>query len=170
MTRIIPLLLDVWREVCRHLEIGESVERIAPLLGRQAPVDLILVRQIDVQRSWVDTLAAGRAQPGEDTRPARTVCSAQELQVLLDWCREGEVAHGPAEALRARLPGLVPAEISGDVLAGPLAVSDAPVGFLVLSALPGRAFRGESADLVRALLEPFAVALENDRRLRELTA
>lgn len=33
MERHAGLLLDVWREVCRHIEIGDSVERLAPLLG-----------------------------------------------------------------------------------------------------------------------------------------
>ncbi|HEY7310213.1 MAG TPA: sigma 54-interacting transcriptional regulator [Gemmataceae bacterium] len=169
MKRITLLLLDVWREVCRHLEIGESVSRVAPLLVRYVPVDLVLIRQLDLKRSWVDTCAAGRSQPNGNPMPARTVCSAEQLERLLAWCQLGEVVHGRAEAIRTRLPGLVPDEITADVLASPLAISDAPAGLLVFTALRGQRFGDEGIDLFRSLREPFTVALENDRRLRELT-
>ena len=41
---------------------------------------------------------------------------------------------------------------------------------VVLLARPGHAFRAEHEELLTALREPLAVALENDRRLREMTA
>src|SRR5207245_3516174 len=47
---------------------------------------------------------------------------------------------------------------------------EGPAGLLILLAQPPHVFRGEDEELVHALLEPFAVALENDRRLRELTS
>ena len=53
------LLLDVWREVCRHLEIGESVGRLAPILARRLPVRFLLVRHFDLQRSCLETVATG---------------------------------------------------------------------------------------------------------------
>ena len=75
MERFSPLLLDVWREVCRHIEIGESVARVAPILVRRLPVDLVLVRRIDFQRGSLETVATGvcgeqvalrfRTDPGE---------------------------------------------------------------------------------------------------------
>jgi transcriptional regulator with GAF, ATPase, and Fis domain len=163
------LLLDVWREVCRHIEISESVARVAPLLAQYVPVDLVLIRQLDLQRSRVETLAAGRGRSGEAPGPTRTICSAEDMDRLLIWCKQADVLHGPAAAVRARLPGLVPAEITGDVLAGPLAMSEGPAGLLLLTALPKQTFDAECTALVRDLLEPFAVALENDHRLRELT-
>src|SRR5439155_4435156 len=39
----------------------------------------------------------------------------------------------------------------------------------ILLARPPHAFRAEHEELLAALLEPFTVALENDRRVRELT-
>jgi hydrogenase-4 transcriptional activator len=38
------LLLDVWREVCRHIEIGESIERLGPILLRGRPVNAIMAQ------------------------------------------------------------------------------------------------------------------------------
>src|SRR5262249_13715910 len=43
-------------------------------------------------------------------------------------------------------------------------------GVLTLVARPGHSFRPEHGEMLRTLLEPFTVALENDRRLREMTA
>ena len=55
-------------------------------------------------------------------------------------------------------------------MAGPLNTDDGPAGALILLAQPPHAFRSDHEELVHALLEPFAVALENDHRVRELTA
>ena len=54
------LLLDVWREVCRHIEIGESIERLGPILVRRLPIDTIVVRRLEPARPCVETVATGR--------------------------------------------------------------------------------------------------------------
>ncbi|MDY7109405.1 MAG: sigma-54-dependent Fis family transcriptional regulator, partial [Planctomycetota bacterium] len=69
MERFMPLLLDIWREACRHIDIRESVSRIAPILVARLPADLVLVRRIDVQRPCVETVGAGA--PGSLAVPAR---------------------------------------------------------------------------------------------------
>jgi hydrogenase-4 transcriptional activator len=56
------------------------------------------------------------------------------------------------------------------VLAGPLVIDEAPAGVLLLVAAPRHDFREEHIELMQALLEPFAVAMENDHRLRELVS
>ena len=78
--------------------------------------------------------------------------------------------RGTDRVVRRRLPGLLPEGLEGQVLAGPLVVRDAPAGVLLLIASPRHELRPEHIDLVDALLEPFAVALENDHRLRELVS
>ena len=45
------LLLDVWREVGRHLEIQDSVDRIGPLIARRMPFESVLVR-VHRPRAW----------------------------------------------------------------------------------------------------------------------
>ncbi|MFM8893279.1 MAG: sigma-54 interaction domain-containing protein, partial [Planctomycetia bacterium] len=57
-----------------------------------------------------------------------------------------------------------------DVLAGPLGSAAGPLGILVVVATPGREFSAVDQQMIRELLEPFAVALENDTRLHELRA
>ena len=68
MERYAGLLLDVWREVCRHIEIGESIERLGPILMRRLPVDLVLIRRLDPERSSVETVATGRGEPAPPRR------------------------------------------------------------------------------------------------------
>jgi transcriptional regulator with GAF, ATPase, and Fis domain len=164
------LLLDVWREVCRHIEIGESAGRVAPLLKQHLPVEAVLIRQIDLPHSWVETLATGTGPSGRFSAPPRTSCSAPDLDRLLVWCKAEKPLRASAPAARERLPGLLPSGIEADVLAGPLNTADGPAGVLVLCAASGETFSAEDEGVLRALLEPFTVALENDRRLRELSA
>ena len=58
MERFMPLLLDVWREACRHIGIADAVDRMAPLLVRKLPADRMLVRRLDLVRSCAETVAA----------------------------------------------------------------------------------------------------------------
>ena len=43
MQRFRQILLEVWREACRHIEIGESTLTIARLLSRQLPLAQIKI-------------------------------------------------------------------------------------------------------------------------------
>jgi transcriptional regulator with GAF, ATPase, and Fis domain len=170
MERYSTLLLDVWREVGRHIEIGESVARVAPILARRIPVDLLLVRRLDVPRAGLETVATGvcRGSPG-GLRP-RSECPADLLQRLLRWSENREILWQPAARVRERVTGLLPDGLEGEVLAGPLISDDGPAGVLILATQPPHAFRADHQDLVRSLLDPFTVALENDRRVSELVA
>ncbi len=66
MERFASLLLDVWREGCRHIEIEESLARVAPLLARRLPLD----------RCWCAALtrAAAASRPLPLPRVARARC------------------------------------------------------------------------------------------------
>jgi hydrogenase-4 transcriptional activator len=170
MKQYTQLLLEVWREVCRHIEIGESVARVAPLMVRRLPVDLVLVRHLDVQRSWIETMASGLESPDRPPLPPRSVCSAEDMKQLLIWCKQEQILRGEATAVNERFPGLAPAGLRGEILIGPLNAVEGAGGLLLLEARPGHPFKPEHEELLRTLLEPFTVALENDRRLRELTS
>ena len=92
------VLVDIWREACRHIEIQESVRTIAEILGKLAPIGQLLVRRIDRLRSCLETVAVGVSVLDHLLPEARTACDEGQLDGLLAWCRERRVLR------RAGLP------------------------------------------------------------------
>jgi len=165
------LELSVWREACRHLEIEESVTRMLPMLARALPIDALIVRRLDVARSRLETVAASAREGRELQGAARTELSASGLARVTQTTAIGTTHHGHTDDLERAgqvLALLVPAGVSGDVIAGLLFDEGAPIGVLVLVAPPAVRFSAEDEATARALLEPFAVALANDGRVHEL--
>ena len=167
MTDHSPLLIEVWKETCQHLELAEAVLRLFPLLGARLPLARLAVRELELGRHTVETLAAA---PSEGDDPSRDELGADELDAVLAWCRSGALEHGAASVLRRKLPGLVPEGVEGDVLLGALPSREEPRGVLLLAARRGQRFDAAHEAVARALLEPFAAALENDRRVRALSS
>jgi hydrogenase-4 transcriptional activator len=63
---------------------------------------------------------------------------------------------------------VTPSGVDGDLIAGPLTDANGPSGILLLATQPPHKFAEADRCLIATLLEPFSVALENDRRLREI--
>jgi transcriptional regulator with GAF, ATPase, and Fis domain len=166
----LKLVVDVWREVCRHLEIGESAERLAPILARRLPAEFLLVRHFDLPRSCLETVATGACTSHPVNLRPRTDCPAPVLENLLKWCRQGQVIRASSKSASRKLSGLLPAGLEGEILAGPLNTEEGPVGALILVGNSRAPFTADHEELLRSLLEPFAAAMENDRRVRELTS
>ena len=166
MERHTSLLLEVWREACRHIELADPV-RSASSLRRRLPLDAIWIRRIDLAGGALETAAIARSRSGESPAPGRIDLAPRDLERLLAWCRRGGSPTFRSRACRTGCPACWLRD-EGDVLAGPLTGEDGPLGIVALLVRPPRVFREEHAELLAALLEPFAVALENDRRLREM--
>ena len=169
MDAIGAALLDVWRQVSRHAAIGESIAGIAKIVARSTPAGRLLVRRLDPGDGGLETvaIAPGGAAGIESLSP----CSSERRRRLLAWCRRGEIAHGSAgEGAEDPFAICVPSPLAGDAMVAPLAGATGPAGVLVLVATPDQRLTARHRAMVAALLEPVAVALENDRRLRELTA
>jgi transcriptional regulator with GAF, ATPase, and Fis domain len=62
------------------------------------------------------------------------------------------------------------AEVDGSWLVAPLAGEQSVWGAVMLRAQPPDEFDDQHVQMMQSLIEPFSVALENDRRLHELTA
>jgi len=164
------LVLEVWREVCRHLDIHESVDRLMPVLAQQLPVGALMIRRVDLAVPALETVACGWAtDPSQRTSRKESLTPVDVLR-LLEWSERRQVTPLPLaepESIRA----ILAAGLEGDLLAGPLVSEQgAWVGSLLLAAAPGKRFASDERALAERLLEPFAAALENDSRLREIRA
>ena len=169
MQRFMTLLLGVWREACQHIEIGESATRIMPLVNTRLPIELLLVRRIDLRRSCVETVGTGGtdvALPGQ-TRTPRT---AEQLEHLLAWCRRGQVLRLTRQAPPEERSQFLPEGVRAEAIVGPLCGDEGPMGLLILVAPPAQSFGRLHEELASELLDPFTIALDNDRRLRVVTA
>ncbi|MFO0840532.1 MAG: sigma 54-interacting transcriptional regulator [Phycisphaerae bacterium] len=159
------VLLRVWREACKHIEIHESTASIAPLVLEHAPIERVIVRRLDVARAQLETVGSSTDGPA----PPRTHLDAAQLQRVLAWCHRGRLLRrgprGPRE-----LQVLFPDVPDVDIVAVPLLSSESSAGVLLAVARPGVAFRDAHLELIAALGDPFSAALENDRRLHEVNA
>jgi transcriptional regulator with GAF, ATPase, and Fis domain len=165
------VLVDVWREACRHQEIQESTHTIAGILGKLGPIGQLLVRKIDPQRNGLETVAVGVPVPDYLLPEARTTFDECQLKDFLAWCRKRQILHQDTSRYhRDLLATIVPPGLTADILAGSLGDPEDPSGVVVLAAQPGTTFNDSHTCLVEALLEPFSVALENDLRHREMAA
>ena len=111
------VLLDVWREACRHIEIGQSTETIAGMLARHVPIAQVLVRQIDPARSLLETVAAGPALAEPRLGDGRTECSVGAFRAAAGLVPAGRL---PMAGAATRCRSILPPAVVGDVLAGPL--------------------------------------------------
>jgi hydrogenase-4 transcriptional activator len=165
------VILKVWREACRHIEIGQSTVTIAAMLVEQMPLAQVLVRSLDRQRSSLETVAVGIDSADKSHRYVRTVCSATQMDLLLTWSAQKEIIRiNPASVNANQWNFLIPGTIDGDVLIGPLGKSEEPSGILAFFVPPRQSFNKRHISLMQQLLEPFSATLENDRRLHEMTA
>ncbi len=168
MERFSHLLLNVWREACRHTEIGEAVAASAPRLFQRLPVDLVLIRRFDIPRRVVETVATGVCRPGPQPDEHRSELPAGAFDRLLAWCRQGQVVRGTAPLVAGLPEGALPKGLAGDLLVGALHAEQGPVGLAIFVARPPRQLEQRHERVVQILAEPLTVWLENDRRQREL--
>lgn len=166
MSAFLSLQLDVWREACRHIRIEESAANILPLLRSALGVETLCIRRLDPARSRLETVALAGQASDQDSHV--TELDLKDWAELLECCRSGSLVSGQVEVLERRYPGLLPPAMKGAILAGGLNHEDKPFGAVILQT--SKRFSREQADTMARLIEPFAVALENDRRLRELSS
>jgi transcriptional regulator with GAF, ATPase, and Fis domain len=146
---------DIWREVSRHLEIGESLRGLFDLVAAHAPLDAMVIRRFDQAQSRLDSVAM--AGPRCPDSGARTALTSGALHALATWAERRRTSRAGPEAA-------IPQGMTGPVAVGPLYdEGDRLVGVAV--------FAGAGAadlDTLDALLEPLATALANDVRAHEL--
>jgi hydrogenase-4 transcriptional activator len=165
------VLLDVWREACQHIEITESAERIARILAPRLPADLLVIRRLDLEHRRLETVTVGTMRSSASGRMpvhTRSDLTSEQLRAVFEWAATGDVSRAGDAAWGPAVSFVAPAGIEGDVIAGPLRTERGVTGVLVAIGSPRTRFSDGHTALLRSLLEPFAVALENHDRVHEL--
>ena len=165
------LLLEIWREVGRHLELPDLMQRLPPRLGDVLPASL-WVRRVDLAAGCVETVATAMDAGQRASARTRTDVPAERLQALAAWCRTGGVAEG-REIDSGGLALLVPAglDLQASVLVplppDPDDLETAP-GVLLALVAPRASLTRPQRVFLLSLAEPLAAALANDGRIREM--
>lgn len=161
------LLLNFWREACRHIELSESIARLTELVRRKIPVELVLVRRFSARNAVVETVAVGQHGGVPIPRQARTECTQDDVDRITEWSREGNVLRSENRERFPVLKTIIPADLRGSVMAGPLVTSNGKIGILLFVGNHAE-FADEHEAVMKSLLEPFTVALENHQRFKEI--
>src|SRR5688572_5663500 len=106
------LVLSIWRETSRNLDLTHAMPQIVGILRHGIPAALVCVRRLNPPTATLDTVAVAGAPGVRAPSRARTACAPEELRRLSDWCRLGAVLRrGTDHQDLLRL--LVPEGVSG---------------------------------------------------------
>jgi hydrogenase-4 transcriptional activator len=156
-------LHELWREASLHLDLASFVDRAAVWLGGRLPIAGLRVWRL--RRDGRTLLADGD----------RLDLDAAHARALTAWLAANDTCACPGgatpQAALAPLLATVPVPSHpADVVAVPLPGEPGARGVLLVLLRGGVEADQAVCRLCAELQEPFAAALENDRRLRELTA
>jgi transcriptional regulator with GAF, ATPase, and Fis domain len=164
------LLLSVWQNVSRHLEIAESTASLAELLREHLPLAALAVRRLESDRQRAPIAAQWGSEPGSIDSASHQFTNA-DWRRLERWIRRGDVWHaGSSVAKPDPLLATLLRDADDDCLFAPLDGEHGSRGILCATASAGKHFSRHQVELFDALQEPMAVALDNDTRLHELAA
>lgn len=169
MESLPTLLLRVWREVSRHSEIAEFAATLTTMMTHRLPLTRLAIRRIDQKRSRLETVTLVSTSVSEEVSPDPTDWPARDIERLLRWCRRGEIQRYRANSYSKHIvfAALLPFT-EGEIIVGPLVSEHGTYGVLLLQIPPAHRLTSEQEKLCEELLEPCAVALDNDHRLHEL--
>lgn len=159
----------LWREVCQHLKLEESVQRVFSILAEHVGLSALVIRRLERDPMRLVTVAVGAPEGAAQPRswPARSelnAVSAAELNKLLRQARPTIIAPG-----ESALSGtVVPQDDARALIAIPLIAAGKPVGVALLVVCPRASLTQQHLDVLTPAVRPLGVAFENDQRLHEL--
>jgi hydrogenase-4 transcriptional activator len=162
------IISSVWREACRHIEIEQSTQAIATAVTAVMPLRGLLVLQGEPGSRTIEMRAAGVVGAGLRAAARSAELPADAWRKYQRWLKAGDPLHLATADEHDWLRAVLPAGVVGDLLAGPLRSPSGSPGMLVAVAEAGASFTTSHRSTFAQLLEPLAVALENDGRFHEL--
>jgi hydrogenase-4 transcriptional activator len=169
LEHLVPFMLEVWREASRHIEIAEFSTTLFAMVEQHLPLNQLAILKIDQERSRLEIVAYEPALDGHPRHLDVMEWSARDIARLLRWCHRGEVQHRIEKNKTPQIAfAAIPPAMEGEVIVGPLVSEHGNCGVLLVQAQARQRFTAAHERLCHVLLDPCAVALTNDHRLREL--
>lgn len=160
---------QLWREVCQHLELKESVQRVFAILAEHVRLDALVIRRLEREPMRLVTIAVGAPDgaAGPHEWPARTELSGASASELAKLLRKAEPVILPL-GKSCLGDALIPRDVACTLIAVPLVAEGKPVGVALLVVCPKAVITEEHLDVLAPAIRPLGVAFENDQRLHEL--
>lgn len=165
------LQLALWQSVSRHLEIGESTDSTAALLKERIPLAALVICRLDPERRRLRVIARSPENSAGDVTDEIQL-PGSDWRRLERWIRQGKALHYPPDGKQAEaiLQLISHSSAYGDWLLAPLIGEHGSQGILFAQSSSQKSFNKQHLALFTSILEPMAVALDNDARLHELAA
>lgn len=161
--------LEIWREVSRHNEIREFTTSLVAMVTHRLPIARLAIVRIEQERCRLEVVALTSTTGDEELLPPDSTWPEQDLKRLLRWSGRGELQrYGGSNRRKHVTFASLPAVLQGEGIIGPLVSERGTYGLLIIQLSSARRLTVEQEKLCYALLEPCAVALDNDHRLQEL--
>jgi len=148
--KFIPLLHDIWREACKHIELDHSLNSIITILRRCMPLDAVAIIKKDDSANLLEAVYSPELAGSSHLHCGQALSSLQVLHA------EVAVALHTAELVKGYPSCLA---VTAQSQTGCRIV-------LLLSA--GLSFTLAHVAMARRLAEPLATAIDNDNRFHEL--
>ena len=163
------ILLQVWREACRDIEIEKSCAVISSMLLKHIPLDQVLIRDIEDKKKYLETIAVGFHDSVTGLTQAVSHYAPREWKKLIDFCKQKSILHRLGHTPDdERINLMITDPDNRDVLIGPLEKENRLLGVLIFVSQENVLFTGAHKQMMEILLEPFSIALENDLKIREI--
>ena len=157
------IMSNIWREIALKPELTISLPKIWEHLKPGFQPKLIVLRKLSLTADQVQTIASYPATKKE-FKPSST----KNPEAILNWFFSDELLLGNTEQISSGLAELIPPQVQGFFLAGPLIYANKPVGVCIWQLPDTTEQLAEAKQLFRHLQEPFAAAIVNHHQIHEL--
>jgi len=159
--------LEIWRQACLPQDLATSLSAIAAVVVAATPVQALGVLKADPAVRRLEVLACGSVHGGFAPGARTNELPTPLWQRLTKWLKGDAIADTASDKW---LTDALPEGFHGPLLAGVLHASNVAGAMLVMSCSTRQSLAIADRDVFRSLLEPLAVALDNDTRVHELRA
>ncbi len=162
-------LIEIWREACKHIELHDSTVAIAKIVAKRIPIGQVIVRRYTPDPCCLVTIAGEVSGKNKRLAEDKQTLSKSDGKRVEDWCSQTTSLQ-----VNKRVTGLakilLPSSVEPPCVIIPLSGRFGSRGILLISPKTEQDFDADQVRLLNSLREPFAVALDNDLHVHEITA